>query len=210
MSRTHTVPLDPDLIDVEAKRTFHTRLVLGIGAVSLVALALIAWPVSQWLGRDERVRVDRRLSDAATLAAVRVERYLGDHERLVTVLASSPSVVDAARAAGERWRSDGLAGRPLAELEARYDERRSLDIDTRLRSYLRQLRSTGDIAEIILTDVHGINAVTTGRTSIVFGDSSVTSPDLASKLCPGRLPFDAVSAGVGGPAPPHDPSARTS
>lgn len=165
MSRTHTVPLDPDLIDVEAKRTFHTRLVLGIGAVSLVALALIAWPVSQWLGRDERVRVDRRLSDAATLAAVRVERYLGDHERLVTVLASSPSVVDAARAAGERWRRDGMAGRPLAELEARYDERRSLDIDTRLRSYLRQLRSTGDIAEIILTDVHGINAVTTGRTS---------------------------------------------
>ncbi len=165
MSRTHTVPLDPDLIDVEAKRTFHTRLVLGIGAVSLVALALIAWPVSQWLGRDERVRVDRRLSDAATLAAVRVERYLGDHERLVTVLASSPSVVDAARAAGEQWRRDGMAGRPLAELEARYDERRSLDIDTRLRSYLRQLRSTGDIAEIILTDVHGINAVTTGRTS---------------------------------------------
>ncbi|HJR67229.1 MAG TPA: methyl-accepting chemotaxis protein [Gemmatimonadaceae bacterium] len=165
MSRTHTVPLDPDLIDVEAKRTFHTRLVLGIGAVSLVALAMIAWPVSQWLGRDERVRVDRRLTDAATLASVRVERYLGDHERLVTVLASSPSVVDAARAAGDRWRRDGLAGRPLAELEARFDERRSLDVDTRLRSYLRQLRSTGDVAEIILTDVHGVNAITTGRTS---------------------------------------------
>jgi len=165
MSRTHTVPIDPDLIDVEAKRTFHTRLVLGIGAVSLVALAIIAWPVSQLLGRDERLRVDRRLNDAATLASVRVDRYLGDHERLVSVLASSPSVVDAARAAGERWRRDGLGGRPIEQLEARYDERRSLDIDTRLRSYLRQLRSTGDIVEIILTDVHGINAVTTGRTS---------------------------------------------
>src|SRR5687768_6726431 len=165
MSRTHTVPIDPDLIDVEAKRTFHTRLVLGIGAVSLVALAIIAWPVSQLLGRDERLRVDRRLNDAATLASVRVDRYLGDHERLVSVLASSPSVVDAARAAGDRWRRDGLGGRPIEQLEARYDERRSLDIDTRLRSYLRQLRSTGDIVEIILTDVHGINAVTTGRTS---------------------------------------------
>ncbi|HJU68654.1 MAG TPA: methyl-accepting chemotaxis protein [Gemmatimonadaceae bacterium] len=165
MSRTHTVPIDPDLDEVEDKRTFHTRLVLGIGGVSLVALAMIAWPVSQWLGRDERMRVDRRLSDAATLAAVRVERYLGDHERLVAVLASSPSVVDAARAGGERWRREGLGGRQIAELEARFDERRSLEVDNRLRAYLRQLRSTGDIAEIILTDVNGVNAVTTGRTS---------------------------------------------
>lgn len=165
MSRTHTVPFDPDLVDVEAKRTFHTRLVLGIGAVSLVVLAMVGWPVSQWLGRDERARVDRRLGDAALLASVRVDRYLGDYERLVTVLASSPALVDAARAAGARWRREGLADRPVAELEARFDERRSLDVDARLRGYLRQLRSTGDIAEIILTEVNGVNAVTTGRTS---------------------------------------------
>jgi methyl-accepting chemotaxis protein len=156
---------DPDLIDVEAKRTFHTRLVLGIGAVSLVGLALIAWPVFQWLGRDERTRVDSQLADAATSAAARVDRYLGDHERLVSVLASSPSVVDAARDAGERARREGLVNMPSAQLEARFDERRSLDIDPRLRAYLRQLRSTGDIAEIIVTDANGLNAVTTGRTS---------------------------------------------
>ena len=156
---------DPDLIDVEAKRTFHARLVLGIGAVSLVGLSLIAWPVSQWLGRDERARVDGQLADAATRAAARVDRYLGDHERLVLVLASSPSLVDAARAAGDRARREGLVNRPPAELEARFDERRSLDVDGRLRAYLRQLRSTGDIAEIILTDANGLNAVTTGRTS---------------------------------------------
>jgi methyl-accepting chemotaxis protein len=165
MSRTHTVPSDPDLVDVQAKRTFHTRLVLGVGAVSLVVLGMVAWPVSQWLGRDEQVRVDRRLSDAATLAATRIERYLGDNERLVGVLASSPSVVDAARAAGARWRNDGWAGQPLAALEARFAERRSLDVDFRLRAYLRQLRSTSDIAEIILTNADGANAVTTGRTS---------------------------------------------
>ena len=165
MSRTHTVPLDPDLVDFEAKRTFHSRLVLGIGAVALVILVAIAWPVSHWLGKDERLRVDARLSDAAALAAMRVERYLGDHERLVAVLASAPSVVDGARVGAARWRSEGLAGLSVAMLEARYDERRSLDVDARLRSYLRQLRSTGDIAEIILTDANGVNAVTTGRTS---------------------------------------------
>jgi methyl-accepting chemotaxis protein len=165
MSRTHTVPSDPDLVDAEAKRTFHTRLVLGIGAVSFVGLAMIAWPVSQWMSKDERARVDGQLTDAAALAAVRVERYLGDHERLVAVLASSPSVVDAARAATERSRREGLPSLSAAELEARFDERRSLDADGRVRSYLRQLRTTGDIAEIILTDAHGFNAVTTGRTS---------------------------------------------
>jgi methyl-accepting chemotaxis protein len=156
---------DPDLIDIEAKRTFHTRLVLGIGAISLVGLALIAWPVSQWLGRDERARVDGQLAGAATRAAARVDRYLGDHERLVLVLASSPSLVDAARAAGDRARREGLVNRPADELEVRFEERRSLDVDGRLRAYLRQLRSTGDIAEIIVTDANGFNAVTTGRTS---------------------------------------------
>lgn len=165
MSRTHTVPSDPDLVDAEAKRTFHARLVLGIGAVSFVGLAMIAWPVSQWMGKDERARVDGQLADAATRAAVRLDRYLADHERLVAVLASSPSVIDAARAATERSRREGLPGRPAAELEARFDERRSLDVDGRVRSYLRQLRTTGDIAEIILTDAHGLNAVTTSRTS---------------------------------------------
>jgi methyl-accepting chemotaxis protein len=165
MSRTHTVPSDPDLIDAEAKRTFHTRLVLVIGAVSLVALGVLAWLVWQWLARDERARVDRRLADAAAIAAVRIDRHLGDHERLVAVLASSPSVVDAARVGTGRARREGLVNRPVEELEALFDERRSLDVDLRVRSYLRQLRSTGDIAEIILTDATGLNVVTTNRTS---------------------------------------------
>jgi methyl-accepting chemotaxis protein len=165
MSRTHAVPSDPDLIDAEAKRTFHARLVLSIGAIALAVLGLIAWLVWQWLGSDERARVDRSLANAAEVAALRIDRYLGDHERLVAVLASSPSAIDAARTASERARREGLVNRPMEELEARFDERRSLDVDMRLRSYLRQLRSTSDIAEIILTDASGLNAVTTSRTS---------------------------------------------
>ena len=165
MSPTETVFIDPDLVDAEAKRTFHARLVLGISAISLLVLVAIAWPVSQWIGNDERARVDLFLSDAAGRAAARVDRYLGDHERLVAVLASSPMVADAARAGTARSRREGLADRPGTELEVTFDERRSLDVDARLRSFLRQLRSTGDIAEIIVTEAHGFNAVTTGRTS---------------------------------------------
>ena len=165
MSPTETVFIDPDLVDAEAKRTFHARLVLGISATSLLVLIAIAWPVSRWIGNDERARVDLYLSDAAGRAAARVDRYLGDHERLVAVLASSPSVVDAARAGTDRARREGLVSQPNTELELRFDERRSLDVDPRVRSFLRQLRSTGDIAEIILTEANGFNAVTTGRTS---------------------------------------------
>jgi methyl-accepting chemotaxis protein len=165
MSRTHAVPSDPDLIDAEAKRTFHNRLVFGIGAIALAVLGVMAWLVWEWLGADERARVDRSLANAAQVAALRIDRYIGDHERLVAVLASSPSVIDAARTASERVRREGLVNRPTEELEARFDERRSLDVDSRLRSYLRQLRSTSDIAEIILTEANGLNAVTTSRTS---------------------------------------------
>jgi methyl-accepting chemotaxis protein len=165
MSVLHSVSDDSDLVEAQAKRTFHSRLVLGVGAVSLVVLAIIGWPVSQWLSQGERASVDTKLTDVTARAALRVDRYLGEHERLVSVLASSPSVVDAARIATERSRREGLPDRPVAEVEARYDERRTLDIDARLRAYLRQLRSAADIAEIILTDAHGFNAVTTGRTS---------------------------------------------
>src|SRR5919108_1438232 len=165
MTRPPIVSDDPDLVEAQAKRTFHSRLVYGVGAVSLVVLTVIAWPVWQWLSNAEQVRVDHALTDVTARAALRVDRYLGEHERLVSVLASSPSVVDAARIATERSRREGLPDRPVAEVEARYDERRTLDIDARLRAYLRQLRSAADIAEIILTDAHGFNAVTTGRTS---------------------------------------------
>lgn len=165
MTTAPNTSVDPELNDFEARRTFHARLVLGVGAVALVGLTLIAWPIYQWLGKDERARVDARLADAATRSAARVERYINDHERLLTVLTTSPQVIDAARAARERIQREGLMRLSIAQLEARFDERRSLDVDSRLRAYLRQLRSTGDIAEIILTDVNGLNAVTTGRTS---------------------------------------------
>ena len=39
MSPTETVFIDPDLVDAEAKRTFHARLVLGISAISLLVIA---------------------------------------------------------------------------------------------------------------------------------------------------------------------------
>ena len=145
--------------------TLHHRLVLRLGALAFVLLALTAWWSIDRMSELMRSQVDTHLRGVAGRATVVVDRFLGERRRVVELLASSPMIIDAARAGARRVERDGLSGRSMEALEARFDATRSLDVDDRTRAFLRRLSQRSDIAEVILTEARGFNVVTTARTS---------------------------------------------
>src|SRR5688572_25066300 len=96
-------------------RSLSRRIVLGIGVALFFVLATLGWAGSRLI-RDRIVRdADAALLQAAEQAALVIDRVVAERERQVRLLASLPSVVDAARLGADRAAGLGLAGMPLAE-----------------------------------------------------------------------------------------------
>ena len=105
---------------------------------------------------------DARIVNAASLSKQLVERVLAERVRQVELIASAPSVD---RRREERRR--GIApARPaercrFRQLEQLFKATRSQQVDDSARSFLSDLLPKLDIAEMMVTDQYGFNAVTT-------------------------------------------------
>ena len=141
------------------------RIVVWVGLGAFILLGGLAWrgsiAVSEFLG----TQADARLLDAARRSALLIEQLLLEREREVALLAASPTIVDAARAGTLESRRLGLPDESIDVLEQRFDTLRSLAVAPRAQLYLRAMREAIGAAEIMVTDAHGFNAVTTQKTT---------------------------------------------
>ena len=145
--------------------SLRARIVLGVGLVALLAVGSLAWFGGRAISRFIEDQAEIRLHDASRRSALLIESLLLEREREVAILASSPMLVDAARAGASRAALLGLEGMSVEMLEQQFDADRSLQVDGRVRSFLRSLLPQLGIAEIMLTDASGLNAVTSSRTT---------------------------------------------
>lgn len=167
------------------------RIVLGIGVALFIVLAILGWAGSRLI-RDRIIRdADAGLLQAAEQAALVIDRVVAERERQARLLASLPAVVDAARAGAERAARLGLTGIPLDEAERRFDSTRTLDIDPRTRRFLRDRSASLDLAEVLVTDVNGFNAITTELTSdFVQSDEAWWRQTMAEGVTPAEASYD--------------------
>lgn len=160
-----TSPVTSTADSVDSVRQQHRRILL-MGAVGGIAVTLaLLWAGNVVLSGRAREEADSRLSDVAERTALVLDEMMRERERQMLLLAISPDVVDAARAGAVRATAEGLVGRPIAENERAYADRRSLDVSSRAREFLRDVLAPLGVAEILLTESHGFNAVTTQKTS---------------------------------------------
>jgi methyl-accepting chemotaxis protein len=146
-------------------RSLSRRLVRVTAAILLLLLATLAWAGSRLL-RDRVLRHSNTgLLQAAEEAALIIDRVVAERERQVRLLASLPSVVDAARAGSALAARVGLPDLTLEEAERRFEAARTLDVDPRTRRFLLDRAASLDLAEVLVTDRNGFNAITTERTS---------------------------------------------
>jgi len=142
------------------------RSFLISGAVAAVLLVgFVAWLTSSRVGAVLEQQADVRGRDVATRVAAIVTQYLKERRREVVSLASQPQLIAAVREAGQSAAARGLDRTPIPDLERMFNGTRQLGGDPALRDYLRAYTTISDFAEIIVTESHGLNVLTSSRTS---------------------------------------------
>ena len=149
----------------ETSRSLSRNIVLAVGTIALLVLGGLVWVGGRLIQGYFDQQADTRLTQGADQASLVIARIMTEREQQVALLASLPSMIDAARLGATRSRELGIVGQPIDALERRFDAERTLNVDPRVRSYLVDRGASLDLAEVLLTDRNGFNAVTTARTS---------------------------------------------
>src|SRR5690242_19890354 len=143
----------------------RARFVSLAGGISLIILAGIGYGGLVVLRKAIAGDEEARIVNAASLSKQLVDRVLEERSRQVDLIASSPVVVAAAKKGSEVSRSRGLVTMSIPRLEEMFKATRSQQVDDGARQYLTALLPKLDIAEIMVTDEYGYNAVTTSPSS---------------------------------------------
>jgi methyl-accepting chemotaxis protein len=146
-------------------RSLRGRFVSIAAAISLAVLAGAGYGGLVVLRKAIAGDEEARIVNAASLSKQLVDRVLEERARQVDLIATSPAVVAAARKGAEVSRSRGLVTMQIAKLEEMFKATRSQQVDDGARQYLAGLLPKLDIAEIMVTDEYGYNAVTTSPSS---------------------------------------------
>ncbi|HUF25842.1 MAG TPA: methyl-accepting chemotaxis protein [Gemmatimonadaceae bacterium] len=171
--------------------SLRARIVLGVGLFALFSLGGLALLGGREISTFLAVQSDMRLQDAARRSGLLVESLLLEREREVSILATSPMLVDAARAGARRADELGLGEMSIDALERRFDAERSLEVSPRTRRYLRTLLLQLGIAEVMLTDASGLNSLTSGRTTdFVQRDEAWWEQAMREGITPAAADFD--------------------
>ena len=141
--------------------SLRRRYVQAIGGAAVAMLLALAWLGNVGLSRSMTQQQDAVLRDAAKRSALLVDRVLAERLRQVDLIAWESSVIDAAKAGTAASRRRGLPLQTISALEQRFKTTRSQQVDSLGLEYLLDLLPKLDIAEVMLTDQYGYNAIAT-------------------------------------------------
>ncbi len=147
------------------KGSLRSRYVFTTGAAAIVLLALVAAAGSIGLNRSMTQQQNAILSDAARRSALLVDRVLAERLRQVDLIAWESSVIAAAKKGTAASRRHSLPLQTISSLEDRFKATRSQQVDSTALEFLLDLLPKLDIAEVMLTDQYGYNAVATSPPS---------------------------------------------
>jgi methyl-accepting chemotaxis protein len=154
-------------------RSLGSRLVGMFGIGAMIMLGLVGYAGLEVLRKTMAGDEDARIVNSASLSKQLVDRVLSERARQVDLIASSPQVIAASKKGAAEARRLNLPtqlGNTLPKdvldgIEQRFKATRSLQVDSASLHYLSGLLSKLDIAEVMLTDQYGYNAVTTSPSS---------------------------------------------
>ena len=146
-----------------ARRTTSIRrgLLVFLGVAPVLFIGGGTWLGLRFLKQSMAGDENARIINAASLSKQLVDRVLSERSRQVQLIASSPSVIAAAQRGGSVSRERGLPDKSVTELEGMFKAARSQQVDDGAKAFLADLETKLDIAEVLVTDQYGYNAVTT-------------------------------------------------
>lgn len=155
------------------KSSLRRRYVFTAGAAAILLLAIVTAAGNIGLSRSMTQQQNAVLSDAARRSALLVDRVLAERMRQIDLIAWESSVIEAAKKGTLISRRRGLPLQTISALEERFKSTRSQQVDSTALEFLLDLLPKLDIAEVMLTDQYGYNAVATSPpTDFVQSDES--------------------------------------
>ncbi|HTJ21405.1 MAG TPA: methyl-accepting chemotaxis protein [Gemmatimonadaceae bacterium] len=149
----------------QSSRSLRRRIVTVGAIAALVVLGALGYSglviLKKMVAGDE----DAHIVNAASLSKQLVERLITERARQVELIASEPTVIAAAKKGAQQARDRKLPTMSNEQLETMFKAARSQQVDEATKQYLTALLPKLDIAEVMLTDEYGYNAVTTSPSS---------------------------------------------
>ena len=148
-----------------SSRSLRQRLIT-IGAIAALGiLGVLGYAGLVILKKSIAGDEDAHIVNAASLSKQLVDRLLAERAREVDLIATEPTVIAAAEKGAQVARDRKLPSMQIDQLEQMFKATRSQQVDDATRQYLTALLPRLDIAEVMLTDQYGFNAVTTSPSS---------------------------------------------
>ena len=146
-------------------RSLRRVLIAVVSVSATVLLGLVATAGVVVLKKTVAANEDARIENAAALSKELVERVLAERARQIDLIAAAPSTIAAAIRGADVSRQNGLTQQSIENLEDRFKTTRSQQVDNEALHFLSDLLPKLDIAEVMVTDQFGYNAVTTSPSS---------------------------------------------
>lgn len=150
---------------IGSAQSLRHRLVFFAGVTATVVLGAVAYGGLVVLRKSMSGDEDARIINSASLSKQLVDRVLAERARQVELIATSPSVIVAAKKGAEASKARGLTKLSAEQLDNMFRPIMSQQVDTVAEHYLADLLPKLDIAEVMVTDRYGFNAVVTSPPS---------------------------------------------
>ena len=149
----------------QSARSLRWRFLSLAGTGAVLVLGVVAYAGLLVLQKSIAGDEDARIVNSASLSEQLVQRLLSERVRQVQLIAAEPNIIAAAKKGTEISRAKGLPNHSIDDLEQMFKGPRSQQVDENALRYLNGLLPKLDIAEVMLTDEFGYNAVTTSLSS---------------------------------------------
>lgn len=193
----------------ESLRGKITNRVLFIGIVPMLAIGVFAWlslnqltsNVSSELNKAENVLLDKvvggNLISISNQLSNQLDGFMLERISDAVTWSGAPAVVDAAKAAAERHKAEGLTELSINDIEAKFQNTKSLNISPKAGRYLtQQIKQSKHFGEAFFTDINGFNVALTNPTSdFVQRDENWWKSAWENGISVGEVEFD-DSAGI--------------
>ncbi len=175
--------------------------VLVVGVFAWFSLTQLTSSANAQLEKSRAELLDSVVGNNLSTTAARIVNELDSFmlERIsdVVVWASAPIVLQAAKAAADRHQQVGLVDLEIDDIEARFKQRKSLNVSPAANRFLiQQIRRSSHFGEVFFTDKHGFNTALTNPTSdFVQRDENWWKTAWENGISVGEVEFD-DSAGI--------------
>lgn len=154
--KTERISLSDIPLNIKKPGTIRSRLLRTVIPAVLIPLTVASAAAYQFIHQEGEEQLKHQLENKALLASEATTQVMDDIRRIPLAIASNPLIIDALREGTQKAQTEGLTELTIDELEERFAKNRILELNPTLNNYLLKTMENEGLAEIHLSQRHGL------------------------------------------------------